>query len=538
VIVLLSILVLALIGAPLFVIIGAATAVAWHDYGSVAGLWSVGAKVLDPFEGLMTKDAFLAIPLFVGTGAVMTEGGMARRLVEVMRALLGWLPGGMGMAAVISCMGFAAISGSSPVTLIAVGSIMFPAMVKGRYPENFSLGLVMTAGSLGCLVAPSLILTIYALAVSTAGAGSVTTEQMWVAAYVPAGALALILCIYCFFVGLRSGERDEFSWPRVFAAVRDGVWALALPLIVFFGIKEGFFAPFKAGAVAFAYALAVTTLVHRELDFRKLFATLGEAARLMGLLILIIALTFSLNQLFAIVGLGDKLAEALTDWDLGPVGFMLLVNVVLIVIGALMDSVSATLVFAPILAPIAVTQYGIDPVHFGIVFVVNMEIGYLAPPVATNLFVASALFKKPFGQVSRAVLPGLTLTIAAMMLFIFVPTCSKGLPNYEATGDVREVWEPFPWDGKRVGTLLPREEGGGIGSITGDSAEEALKDTKIDTLTEDDYYFGGEGEDDPTAVEKAHADAGVAPAADAAAEEEEEDEDDEGGDDDLDGVQL
>jgi len=526
------ILLLALVGAPLFVIIGAATAVAWDMYGGVPDFWAMGAKVLHPFETLMTKDAFLAIPLFVGTGAIMTEGGMARRLVDFMRALLGWLPGGMGMAAVLACMGFAAISGSSPVTLIAVGSIMFPAMVGAKYPENFSLGLVMTAGSLGCLVAPSLILTIYALAVSTAEHGSVTTEQMWVAAYVPAGALALILCVYCFFVGLKGGERDKFSWGRVWTTGRDGVWALALPFIVFFGIKEGFFAPFKAGAVAFTYSLVVASLIHRELEWKKLFATLSEAARLMGMLILIIALTFSLNQLFAEVELDKKLAKFLVDMDLGPIGFLLLVNVFLIVVGALMDSVSATLVFAPILAPIAVLHYGIDPVHFGIVFVVNMEIGYLMPPVATNLFVAAALFKKPFGQVSRAVMPGLALTIGAMMVFIFVPTCSKGLPNWEDTGDIAEVWEPFPWDGKPVGKLFGEEGHAGIGSITGASAEEALKDDSIDKLSEDDYYFGG-GDDDPTAVEPASSDAGVE-ALDAAAEDDDAEDDD----DDLDDVQL
>lgn len=526
-----AIIALALIGAPLFVIIGAATAIAWMDYGGAHGAVEMGLQVLQPFETLMQKDTFLAIPLFVGTGAVMTDGGMARRLVDFMRAALGWLPGGMGIAAVFACMGFAAISGSSPVTLIAVGSIMFPAMVKAKYPENFSLGLVMTAGSLGCLVAPSLILTIYALAVSTADQGAVTTEQMWVAAYVPAGALALILCGYSFVVGLRSGERDTFSWAKLAVAARDGMWAIALPFIVFFGIKEGFFAPFKAGAVAFVYAILVTIFVHREMPIRKLVSTLSEAGRLMGMLILIIALTFSLNKLFALVGVQEQLASALREWDLGPIGFMLLVNVFLIVVGALMDSVSATLVFAPILAPIAV-GYGIDPVHFGIVFVVNMEIGYLAPPVATNLFVAAALFKKPFGQVSRAVLPGLGLTVGAMILFIFMPTCSKGLPNWEATGDIAGVWEPFPWDGKRITYLVPRGDVGGLGSITGESAQEALEDTQIDTMTEDEYYFGGE--DDPTAVEKEPSDAGVAPAADAAAEDEEEEE----GGDDLEGVQL
>lgn len=503
-----SILVLALLGAPLFVIIGIATAVSFDSYTSVPDFWMLGAKVLNPFENLMGKDAFLAVPLFVATGAVMTDGGMARRLVDFLRALLGWVPGGLGMAAVVACMFFASISGSSPVTLIAVGAIMFPAMTRARFPENFSLGLVMTAGSLGCLVAPSLILTIYALAVSTAGDATVSTEQMWVAGYVPAAALALILCGYSFLVGLRHGERERFELAKVGRTFLDGIWALMLPLIVFFGITKGFFAPFKAGAVAFVYALVVTMAIHREMDLKKLFHTLSEAGRLMGMLILIIALTFSLNQLFALVELDKRLAETLVEWELGPIGFILLVNVFLIVIGALMDSVSATLVFAPILAPIAVMHYGIDPVHFGIVFVVNMEIGYLAPPVATNLFVASALFKKPFGQVTRAVLPGLGITCAALVLFIFVPTCSKGLPNYEETGDVRAIYEPFPWDGKRISYLLEHEKKAGVGEITEQSAEEALKDDTIDQLSDEDYYFGGD-EDDPTAVEPGDGDAGA-----------------------------
>jgi C4-dicarboxylate transporter DctM subunit len=444
-----------------------------------------------------------------------------------MRALFGWLPGGLGMAAVMSCMGFAAISGSSPVTLIAVGGIMYPAMAKARYPDGFSLGLVMTAGSLGCLVAPSLILTIYALAVTTAGSAKVEVEQMWMAAYVPAAALALILCLYCFVVGLRSGEREAFSFKRLSVAFREGIWSLALPLIVFFGIKgaggaDALFAPFQAGAVALGYALLVTTLVHRELSFAKLFETLGEAARLMGMLILIIILTFSLNQLFVEVDLHAKLTDFLTEVDLGPIGFLILVNVFLIVIGALMDSVSATILFAPIIAPIAVTTYGIDPVHFGIIFVVNMEIGYLAPPVATNLFVAAALFKKPFGQVARAIMPGLGLTTAALAIFMFVPTCSKGLPNYSEHG-VGAIWESFPWDGERITWIHQEGEAkSNVGTITDTEAEKALADDKVDKLSDDQYYFGGSD----GGVEEEGLDDDAGTDGDAGAEEEADEEED------------
>jgi C4-dicarboxylate transporter DctM subunit len=488
--VLAAIVALAVIGSPLFVIVGAATGVAFIVYTPDVHQLADLAWVIDPFEELMGKDQFLAIPLFVGAGALMTEGGMARRLVAFTRALLGWLPGGLGIAAVAACMGFAAISGSSPVTLIAVGSIMYPALVQKGYSENFSLGLVMTAGSLGCLVVPSLILMIYSLAVGSTKA-AVDAGDMFVAAYIPAAAVGLILCLHCIVVGARLKDREPFSLAKVFETAREGVWALALPLVVFFGIRQGFFAPFKAGAVAFIYALVVTTVVHRELTIPKVFKVLGDAGRLMGMLILIIGLTFGLNKLLALV----KVEDVIAAWvePLGPVSFMLIVNVLLIILGALMDSVSATLVFAPILAPIAMSK-GIDPIHFGIVFVVNMEIGYLAPPVATNLFVAAALFKKPFGQVSRAVLPGLALTTGALIMFMFVPTCSKGLVNVQRGV---AVWEPFPWDGKPHASLAGVPGGPDLQVLSDEATTDVdTNQGDLNTQTDDEYYFGSA--DDPT----------------------------------------
>jgi C4-dicarboxylate transporter, DctM subunit len=485
----LTILLLAIIGSPLFVIVGAATGVAFMAYtDDIAGLLDL-RRVIGPLDALMGKDQFLAIPLFVGAGALMTEGGMARRLVAFTRAALGWLPGGLGIAAVVACMGFAAISGSSPVTLIAVGSIMYPALTARGYSDNFSLGLVMTAGSLGCLVVPSLILMIYALAVSSTRA-AVDAGDMFVAAYIPAAVVAAILCAYCFVVGRRSGDREKFDPRALFETAREGVWAIALPLIVFFGIREGFFAPFKAGAVAFIYALVVTTFVHRELDVKKVLKVLADAGRLMGMLVLIIGLTFSLNKLLALIKVEDTIAEWVEP--LGPVTFMLIVNLVLIVLGALMDSVSATLVFAPILAPIAMSK-GIDPIHFGIVFVVNMEIGYLAPPVATNLFVAAALFKKPFGQVSRAIMPGLGLTTAALILFMFVPTCSKGLVNY---GRDVAIWESFPWDGTPHASMT-KEPKADLGAISDEvTTETDQHQDDLNQQTDDEYYGLGGGGDD------------------------------------------
>jgi C4-dicarboxylate transporter DctM subunit len=234
---------------------------------------------------------------------------------------------------------------------------------------------------------------------------------------VPALFIGGLLCIYAIWTGIRTKvEREPFVWAKLKAALLDGIWALALPVVVLGGIYGGFFNPSEAGAVATVYALFVTMGVYKELDGRKLMRSLIESASLMGTLILIIVLSFGLNEFLNDIQLNEKLIGWIRDMELGPFGFMMLVNVILIVLGALMDSISCTLIFAPILAPVAWEVYGIDPLHFGVVFVVNMEIGYLAPPVATNLFVSAAVFKKPFGQVVRAVMPTLGITIAALIV--------------------------------------------------------------------------------------------------------------------------
>lgn len=503
-----TLLALALIGAPLFVIVGLVTGVSFWEFTSDIHKFSDFGHLVEPLEELLGKDSFLAIPLFIASGAIMTAGGLAKRLTDVAQAALGWMPGGMGITAVMSCMAFAAISGSSPVTLIAVGSIMYPAMVKAKYPDNFSLGLVMTAGSLGCLVMPALILLIYAIAVSGAGAGSVDPSDMFIAALVPAIGIAMLLSAYSIFVGFRiPREKIPFTWPRfvdgfigLIRATIDGIWALLLPVLVLGGILWGFYPPFQAGAVAVVYSLIVTTLIYRELDVKGLILELAEAGKLMGMLILIIGLAFGLNKFLALIEVEKWFVSLIEDWNLGPVGFMLLVNVVLIVLGALMDSISATLIFAPLLAPIAVNYYGMDPLHFGVVFVVNMEIGYLAPPVATNLFVAAALFKKPFGQVCRAILPGLGITCAALVLFMYVPTCSKGLVNYKRD---QPIWESFPWDGKRSEQSVAAGDKVDIGKLNEDAEKDLEQESKkLNQQTDDEYYFGtgsGGGTKDPSA---------------------------------------
>jgi len=415
---------LALVGAPLFVVVGAATALAFRWFTDDHQTFASLLPLVQNMEELLTKQEFLAIPLFMASGAIMTAGGIAARLVDFAKALLGWLPGGLAVAAVFACMFFAAISGSSPVTLIAVGSILYPALMACRYDEKFSIGLLTTSGSLGCLVPPSISMLIYAVTITSTSA-HVDPQDLFLAGLIPAVLIGGALAAFAVAVGLvRPASRQPFSWPALVAATKDGVWALLLPLVVLGGIYGGLYTPSEAGAVAATYALFVTMGIERKLTVRALLTTLADSAVLMGSLILIIVLAFGLNEFLAEIDIQGKLAALVRGSDLGPLGFMVLVNVLLVVIGALMDSISCTLIFAPMLAPVAWEVYGIDPLHFGVVFVINMEIGYLMPPVATNLFVAAAVFKKPFGLVTRAVVPTLTITLLALALFIRFPTLS------------------------------------------------------------------------------------------------------------------
>lgn len=455
--------VLMLLGARLFVVVGAATMACFALVLGEGLDPDKLVRIINKMEGLTTKNVFLSIPMFVAAGTVMTRGGMARRLIRIAQALVGFLPGGLAVAAIVACMIFAAISGSSPVTLVAVGTIMFPALVDAKYPRDAGMGLLMTAGSLGCLLPPSIAMLIYAISVS--GSAGVDPADLFLAGSLPALGISGLLAVYAMWTGAKAGTpRQPFSARELFDAARLGGFALALPFIVVGGIYTGQFTPTEAGAVAFVYAVVVCTLVHREMSVQALFDALAESAVLVGSLILIVVLAFGLNDFLAEVEAAERMGRWLREAGLSPFGFLLVVNVALIVIGALMDSVSATLVFAPLLAPIAIEVYGIDPVHFGVVFVVNMEIGYLAPPVATNLFVGAAIFKEPFGRVARAVLPTLGIVTVALVVLMYVPTLSKGLLNLKRG---QPVVEAFPWEGKRRAPVVAPPATPGVTAPTG-----------------------------------------------------------------------
>jgi C4-dicarboxylate transporter DctM subunit len=348
----------------------------------------------------------------------------------------------MAIASIGACVIFASLSGSSPVTLIAIGGLMFPAMVKAGYRERFALGLVTTAGSLGCLVPPSVPMLIYSISVS--GNERVDVRELFMTGLGPAIVISGMLALYSFARSGKTSAEQAFSFARLGAALREGFWALLLPVIILGGIYSGLFTATEAASVSVIYALFVEFIIHRELKTTDLPRIIVDSVQSMGALVMIIMLSFLLNQFMVEKGLGEAVLGKIMEWGLGPVGFMMAMNVFLILTGMLMDSISAIVLFTPLIVPAAVAL-GLDPLHVGVVFIVNMEIGYLAPPIATNLFVSASIFKKPFVEVTRAVMPTLGIMMVGLLLVTYVPTISTG-PVYLLKGEsfVRPFVKPRP----------------------------------------------------------------------------------------------
>lgn len=411
-------------GLPLFVVLGVAALLSFtfyvDGYSSFYDLDLIARKMAE----LTQQNVFLAIPFFVMSGSIMSAGGIARRLVALAEALVGWVRGGIAIASIGACVIFASLSGSAPVTLIAIGGLMYPAMLKAGYRDSFALGLVTTAGSLGCLVPPSVPMLIYSISVS--GRNQVDVRELFMTGIGPALLICTMLAVYSYFRSGKVSADQTFAFSRVRSAFREGAWALLLPVIILGGIYSGVFTATEAASVSVVYALFVEFVVHRELKLSQLPGIVIESVRNMGALVMIIMMSLGLNQFMAEKELGQLVLEQINSWGLGPVGFLMAMNVFLIVTGMLMDSISAIVLFTPLLVPAAVAL-GLDPLHVGVVFIVNMEIGYLAPPIATNLFVSASIFKKPFGEVTRAVLPTLGLMMIGLVLVTYIPTISTGI---------------------------------------------------------------------------------------------------------------
>jgi len=364
----------------------------------------------------LDKEILLAIPMFLLAGAVMTRGSIAKRLIRIMIALTAPIPGGISVATVLSCAIFAAISGSSIVTMLAVGTVMFPALISNGYSRSFSIGLICASGTLGIIIPPSIPMILFGIMTET----SIT--KLFLAGIVPGLLLAFLLAGYSVLV---NRHRDRSNWDKkeILASIRSGIFALALPVLLLGGIYSGYFTPTEAAAAALVYSLIVEGLIHREIGFRDFYEIVGSTVSLLGMLLPLVAFATSLSVIMDY----ERVPQAIVAWVQTFIDsrttFLIAANAILLLAGCVMDVGSAIVILAPLLMPLALV-YGVDPVHFGIVMTVNLEIGYITPPVGLNLFVAIAAFKASFSEVCRSVLPFIGVMLLGLVLITAVPALS------------------------------------------------------------------------------------------------------------------
>ncbi|MEK9774580.1 MAG: TRAP transporter large permease [Quisquiliibacterium sp.] len=403
-----------LLRQPLLVILLGATA-------SVHMFWGRGHLediIEDMWVGL-DKEVILSIPMFLLCGNVMTRGSIAQRLIRVMSAVTAPLPGGLAVATVLSCAVFAAISGSSIVTMLAIGSVMLPALREAGYDLKFSIGSIMAGGTLGIIIPPSIPMIIYALVTES----SVT--DLFVAGIGPGIVLTAALTGYAIWRNRRIRTRG-FDLVEFKRAMSEGIWALLMPVILLGGIYSGYFTPTEAAAVALAYALIIESFVHRELKWGDLYQVVLDTSKLGGSLFPVLAVALSLNILLTEHRVPQQMVAIIQDYISSPLMFMLLINLLLLLVGCLMTTGEAILVLAPILAPMA-EAYGYDKVVFGVIMILNLEIGYLTPPVGLNLIVAMTAFKQPFGLLARASVPFIALMLACLAMIVLMPQIAMAL---------------------------------------------------------------------------------------------------------------
>lgn len=406
---------MAVIGTPLFVVLAAITLLAFRSDGIDST--TIGIEMYRLAEAPL----LIAVPMFTFAGYLLAEGGAPRRLVNLSRALLGWMPGGLAVVSLVACALFTAFTGASGVTIIAIGGLLLPALLSERYPERFAHGLLTTSGSLGLLFPPSLpiILLGYVAAVSV--------DQLFVAGLLPGFLLVFVLGTYAFHVSRRARlPRPRFSWPVLGTALRRAAWEVPLPFVVVGGIYSGKITLTEAASLTAVYALVVEVLVYRDIRPRQLPRILTESMVLVGAILIILAVALALTNFFITAEIPMRLFDWIQQYVHDRWVFLILLNVFLLVVGCLMDIFSAILVVIPLIAPVA-REYAVDPVHLGIIFLTNLEIGYSTPPVGLNLFIASLRFEKPVVHLYRASLPFLALYLLALVLITYLPGLSLWL---------------------------------------------------------------------------------------------------------------
>jgi C4-dicarboxylate transporter, DctM subunit len=399
---------------PIVIVLAAAAVAAYM-------VWQQGAAIYVAYDiwRAVNQEVLVAIPLFMLAGAIMSKGSIADRLVGLMKALTKPIPGGLAVATVLACIGFGSVSGSSAATLMAVGSIMFPALVAAGYKKSFAIGLICAAATLGVIVPPSILMILFGFMTET------SIPDLFLGGLLPALLLASLLSIYAISMNLKL-RGGWWSLREILTAARRAIFALMIPAAILGGIYSGYFTATEAAAVAVLLAIVIEVFIHRDLKIPQLSDVTVDTSRMIGGLFPLLTLAVSLNVFMTWQGVPQAMAAEMERHIHSPAQFLIGTNILLLLIGAFLDEGSAVLIFGPLLLPIAEAQ-GMDPVHFGVMMIANLQIGYLAPPVGLNLMIAAAAFKTPFFDVCKAVIPFILVLLVGVIAVAAYPPLSLAL---------------------------------------------------------------------------------------------------------------
>jgi C4-dicarboxylate transporter, DctM subunit len=410
---------LMLTGMPISISLGL-TVLSFLFFMTQVPVESVALKLFTGIE----KFEIMAIPFFILAGNFLTHGGVARRMIRFATAMVGHFHGGLGLGGVLACALFAAVSGSSPATVVAIGSILMPAMVKAGFPKRFGAGVITTSGALGILIPPSIVMVMYSVSTNT------SVGALFMAGVIPGLILATMLGLTTWYRAWKNDypRQPKASWAERWKAFRESAWGLFLIIVVMGGIYTGIFTPTEAAAMSAVYAFSVAVFVYKDMGLKDVPRVLLSSANMSAMLLYIITNAVLFSFLMTHENIPQEMANWMMGTGVGVIGFLIVANILLLLAGNFMEPSSIVLILAPILFPIAV-KLGIDPVHFGIIMVVNMEVGMCHPPVGLNLYVASGITKMGITELTIAVWPWLLTMLVFLLLVTYWPTLSLWLPR-------------------------------------------------------------------------------------------------------------
>ena len=409
---------LILVGIPIGITIGVATAVVMA-YTTPMPLMVIAQKActgLDSFP-------LLGVPFFILAGSLMCNGGISKRLIDLAESLVGYIVGGLAMVTVMACMFFAAISGSGPATVSAIGSFMIPAMKERHYGGGFAAAVTAAAGTIGVIIPPSIPFVIYCIV------AQVSIGDMFIAGIVPGIIIGIALMGTCYLIARKRGyvsHAERVTTKDVMINLREALWALMVPVIILGGIYSGVFTPTEAAVVSVVYAILIGKFVYKELDYAKFYQSMRDTALVNGSLMFMIGLSIAFANYISLAQVPAKISSTLSLFIGSPFMLLLIINIFLLILGCFVDNIAAVIILPPLLLPV-VRQVGVDPIHFGLIVTFNLAIGFITPPYGINLFVASTVSGESIESISREILPFIVSLILCLMVFTYFPVFTMGL---------------------------------------------------------------------------------------------------------------